>query len=471
MQAHRADALLSLSEPDAEVTVRVGDSLTADAFSDLEADAVVCHPPFGVRDWGAAELALDARWEFGVPPRGESELAWVQHVLAHLRPGGTGVILVPAGVAWRSGGRRIRSELLRRGAVRAVIALPAGTIAGTQVGVQLWVVRVPDEEPGEEVLFINAARLPARSPGDSAGDRPDLATVIAASWEAFDRGDNEAALIADVATVVRVVDVLDDEVNLTPARYVRAGLDADGLSAAVTAATARLDEELTALRTAFDALGISAIAGERTWRTATVSDLSKGGALELLMPRPAKADPVAAADLGRPVLTGGDVVLDCPPSRTVDADWPTTVIRLEPGDIVIPQLQGPREERVRARVADDWDAGTVIGAGLFVLRPDPSRLDPWFVAGFAADPDTAVSTIGTTTRLVPGRIRIPLLPLAEQQSYGAAFRRMSQLRSALRRAERSATGMLDLLSTGFTAGVLEPQLPKSTASKGRSEHR
>ncbi|MBO0517649.1 N-6 DNA methylase, partial [Streptomyces beijiangensis] len=79
----------------ADVDVRTGDTLRADAFGQLAADAVLCHPPFNERNWGHDELAYDPRWEYGFPARTESELAWVQHALAHLREGGTAVLLMP----------------------------------------------------------------------------------------------------------------------------------------------------------------------------------------------------------------------------------------------------------------------------------------------------------------------------------------------------------------------------------------
>ena len=79
------------------VAVRAGDTLRADAFPQLAVDAVLCHPPFNERNWGHDELAYDPRWEYGFPARTESELAWVQHALAHLREGGTAVLLMPPG--------------------------------------------------------------------------------------------------------------------------------------------------------------------------------------------------------------------------------------------------------------------------------------------------------------------------------------------------------------------------------------
>ncbi len=113
--APQAGARLAETAPQASVDVRTGDSLRDDAFPGLHADAVVCNPPYGDRDWGHDELALDTRWAYGVPPRSEPELAWVQHALAHLAEGGHAVLLLPPATASRSSGRRIRADLLRQG--------------------------------------------------------------------------------------------------------------------------------------------------------------------------------------------------------------------------------------------------------------------------------------------------------------------------------------------------------------------
>ncbi len=126
-------------------TVHVGDSLLADAFPDLRADVVVANFPFGIHDWGHDRLAYDPRWAYGLPPRTEPELAWVQHALAHLSPGGTAAVLMPPAAALRPAGRRIRAELVRRGALRAVIALPAGLMPPTGLGLHIWVLTQPDD--------------------------------------------------------------------------------------------------------------------------------------------------------------------------------------------------------------------------------------------------------------------------------------------------------------------------------------
>ncbi|WP_242483961.1 class I SAM-dependent DNA methyltransferase [Streptomyces sp. NE5-10] len=146
------------------VTARAGDSLREDAYRELKADLVVCEPPVGVADRGREELLLDARWEFGVPSRAESEPAWLQHCYAHTAPGGRVVVVMPPSVAYRRAGRRIRAEIVRRGLLTRAIALPAGTAASHALPVHLWVLRRPADPTGgvDAVRMTDLAR-PARA--------------------------------------------------------------------------------------------------------------------------------------------------------------------------------------------------------------------------------------------------------------------------------------------------------------------
>ena len=162
-------------------TVRAapGDSLRADAHERLRAEAVLCHPPFNERNWGHDELAYDPRWEYGFPARTESELAWVQHALARLEEGGTAVLLMPPAVASRRSGRRIRADLLRRGALRAVIALPVGAAPPYNIPLHLWVLRRPGRASvPPELLLVDTGRLvpEGRSGFDWAAVRPSCST-------------------------------------------------------------------------------------------------------------------------------------------------------------------------------------------------------------------------------------------------------------------------------------------------------
>src|SRR5437764_1680704 len=173
--------------------VHAVDALREDAFAGRTADVVLCDPPFNERAWGHDELVGDDRWEYGLPPRGEPELAWVQHCLAHTASGGMIAILMPGAAAGRRSGKRIRGNLLRAGVLRAVVTLaPAGP--------DLWLLRRP--APGE--------RAPSTLLLAESG--PDLSTVDEL-WQEFTRAPESGT---------RIIDLLDDDIDLTPALH-RAG--------------------------------------------------------------------------------------------------------------------------------------------------------------------------------------------------------------------------------------------------------
>ncbi|KZB85227.1 N-6 DNA methylase [Amycolatopsis regifaucium] len=171
----------------AEMEMYGADALSMDSFEGLLADAVVCDPPFNEREWGYDELVGDPRWEYGQPPRGEPELAWVQHCLAHVKPGGLVAIRMPLAAAGRRTGRRIRGNLLRAGALRAIV---------TVGGADLWLLRRP--KPGER----SPSRLLLLA---------DPSTVEE-QWPEHLRG-------AEVPGAVPIIDLLDEEIDLSPARH------------------------------------------------------------------------------------------------------------------------------------------------------------------------------------------------------------------------------------------------------------
>lgn len=180
-----------------ETTIEVGDSLREDHWPDLRAALVVCDPPANLPDWGRDDLLLDARWEFGVPTRAESELAWLQHCYAHVAPGGRAVVVMPVSVAYRRAGRRIRAELVRHGVLTQVVALPAGMAATHSQPVHLWRLARPSR-PDEAATAVRMVDL-------SGGD-PDGSLEPAASQ----------------CVDVPLIALLDETVDLTPARHVAA---------------------------------------------------------------------------------------------------------------------------------------------------------------------------------------------------------------------------------------------------------
>ncbi|MEV6050835.1 N-6 DNA methylase [Streptomyces sp. NPDC052107] len=487
VQARRSAVSLMLTAPEATVTVRAADSLRADAFPGLVADAVLCNPPFGVRDWGHDELAYDPRWAYGVPPRAESELAWVQHALSHLTPGGYAAVILPPATAGRASGRRVRAELVRGGALRAVIALPVGASTPLHVGLQIWVLQRP--EPGgperKSVLFVDTATesqavgagrggTPAttRARGGSRSSTVDWAGITSRAleaWQAFTADPDAFEGEPGVAHAAGVVDLLDDVVDLTPARLVRASrveVDPAELSARLDATRRGLIEAAKSLaRSAGQEEWSSAGAGAREWRTATVSDLARGGALTVLRTLPegprGREDVEGRESGARAVLTGSDIAHGSGPTGDPAELRSDTAPVITAGDVVVRAVasgDGPM-----ARVAGDEDAGALLGHHVHLFRPDPARLDAWFLAGFlGAEENIAGASTGSTVLTVsPGRLRVPLLPLEEQRRYGRAFCHVDELRAEARRARRLAQETARLLADGLTGGQLLPKSVKT----------
>ncbi|WMD09320.1 N-6 DNA methylase [Streptomyces sp. FXY-T5] len=520
VQGRRTAVRLLIAAPEAETAIRVGDSLRADAFPDIAVDAVLCNPPFGDRDWGHDELAYDPRWAYGVPPRFESELAWVQHALAHLEPGGHAVMLLPPALAFRSSGRRVRAELIRGGALRAVVSLPARAAYPLHIGLQIWVFQRP--EPGgtdrTTVLFVDgegeqrdgaagtpsatgtatagagsrggsrsrrsgpsASAAPASSASAATFDWEGLSERVLGQWAAFTTAPDTYADEPGVARAVPVVDLLDDVVDVTPARHVRAtaaDIDPAALARRVHDLHDQLAEQVAALASASASGGWEASgASAREWRTATVSDLARGGALTVLRavtPGTRGSKGGAAPTTDRPVITAQDISAANPPSSgAVDLHADTTQ-PVAAGDVLVRAVAGGGDAAAMTRVADDQDAGALPGPNVHLLRPDPARLDPWFLAGFlgAEDNIASASTGSTLVHVTPGRLRVPLLPLEEQRRYGEAFRRVYELRAAVRRAADLAADTAATLTTGLTAGVLlPPDTPGSPDTSGTPDSR
>ncbi|QDY77143.1 N-6 DNA methylase [Streptomyces qinzhouensis] len=449
-------------DPSVTVAARAGDTLRADAFPDTHADAVLCHPPFNERNWGHDELGYDPRWEYGFPARTESELAWVQHALARLRPGGTAVLLMPPAAASRRSGRRIRAGLLRRGALRAVIALPAGAAPPYGIPLHLWVLRRP--EPGRlppaELLVVDTVEIGGAGGGRDRVDWQAVHNAVLDIWQPFDEhgSGGGSADRAGISRAVPVIELLDDDVDLAPARHVppaATGGDADELERVRErlSDTLRLTGELTPAP--------AAPTHPAPWPSTTVGELARAGALTIRAGAgsavPGGGHPGRTPQGGRgTVLTEHDVLAGTPPTGVLPDTTDDEPVRIQAGDIVVPVLGGASV----VRVVDETAAGAVLGRNLQLLRPAPEALDSWFLAGFlrgTANTRQASSYASTATRLDVRRLQLPRVPLADQRRYGERFRALAAFEDALRLAGRLGEQLVQGLYDGLTDGTVEPE--------------
>ncbi|WP_214105074.1 N-6 DNA methylase [Acrocarpospora catenulata] len=233
-------------------TIKEGDSLREDGWPDLRAELVVCDPPVNMPDWGRDDLLLDARWEFGVPPRAESELTWLQHCYAHVAPGGQAIVVMPASAAYRKAGRRIRAELVRRGILTQVIGLPPGMVASHAQPVHLWLLARPvaTGAVGSSVRMVDLTAYDPEGP--------------------FDLHPKQ---VVDVP----LIELLDEAVDLTPAYHV-ATSRSDHLVEYLSAREAllrRLDE----MRDLLPSLGSGP--GSLEGAAVRIADLARAGLVDI----------------------------------------------------------------------------------------------------------------------------------------------------------------------------------------------
>ncbi|MER7461146.1 N-6 DNA methylase [Micromonospora sp. NPDC126480] len=427
--------------------VHVGDSLLSDALGDLRADVVVANFPFGIHDWGHDRLAYDPRWAYGLPPRTEPELAWVQHALAHLSRDGTAVVLMPPAAASRPAGRRVRAELVRRGALRAVIALPAGLMPPTGVGLHVWVLTQPDPQQlrAGDLLVVNAA---------AASDTRPLTEIVGTAWSAYRSGQHTEQ--PGVHRIVPVIEVLDDQVDLTPQRHLP---QAGHLAADPSQIIARIDEFnqlLDRIRHAVPAVRQVQHTPLHDAPQADIGDLVRSGSI-CLERAASRHRATSSATIEAAVLTAADILSGGPPTGSVmraSDDEPGP--RVRPGDILVPAIG----RKLSARVATPEQVGTELGPGTQLIRVDTTRFDPWFVAGIISRTDNlrtagrASNTATGTLRIDIKRLTIPVVPLDQQQAYGEAFRQLVDIRTTLDHAAATGATLTHEIGDALTAGVL-----------------
>ena len=161
---------LAIRGIEADLGPRWGDTFHEDLHSDLKADFILANPPFNVSDWGGNQLREDARWRYGIPPVGNANFAWLQHMASKLSPKGVaGVVLANGSLSsQQSGEGDIRRKMVEEDLVECVVALPPQLFYSTQIPASLWFLnRNKRNGSGKgnwrdrrgEVLFIDARKL------------------------------------------------------------------------------------------------------------------------------------------------------------------------------------------------------------------------------------------------------------------------------------------------------------------------
>lgn len=149
-----------------EANIQLGDTFHQDKHPTLKADYIMANPPFNISDWGGEHLRNDDRWQYGAPPTGNANYAWLQHFIWHLAPTGTaGIVLANGSMTSNSGGEGdIRRNLIEAGLVDCMVALPSQLFYNTMIPACLWFLARDRSnhkfrDRRNEILFIDARKM------------------------------------------------------------------------------------------------------------------------------------------------------------------------------------------------------------------------------------------------------------------------------------------------------------------------
>ena len=202
-------------------------SFLKDAHPDLKADFVIANPPFNQSDRGQDILQDDARRKYGIPPAGNANFAWMQHMLYHLAPRGVmATVLANWSLSSNTSGEwDIRKNLIQAWLVECIVALPKQLFYNT--GIPACIRFLRRERDTQETLFIDASEmwfLKDRVHREFTQEDLDSITNTYHNWRKRDSSQNsEWQWYEDIKWYCKSATLAEIEKHnfvLTPGRYV-----------------------------------------------------------------------------------------------------------------------------------------------------------------------------------------------------------------------------------------------------------
>lgn len=179
----------------------------------------MANPPFNLSGWGQDKLLDDVRWQYGTPPAGNANFAWLQHMIWHLAPNGRiGMVLANGSLSSQSGGEgEIRKNIINADLVDCIIAMPTQLFYTTQIPVSLWFISKNKKQKGK-TLFIDARKLGTMVTRKLRELTDEDIKKIADTYNAFADGTLEE--VKGFCAVATTEDIAKQDYILTPGRYV-----------------------------------------------------------------------------------------------------------------------------------------------------------------------------------------------------------------------------------------------------------
>lgn len=204
------------------------DSMHNDLHKSLKSDFVMANPPFNISDWGGEHLVDDVRWKYGIPPKGNANYAWIQHILYHLAPNGTaGIVLANGSLSSNTSNEgEIRKNLLEADMVDAIVALPDKLFYSVSIPVSLWILNKNKKNHPKfrsregEVLFVDARRLGHMVDRRHREFTDEDIAKITDTYHNWRNKDGNYEDVQGFSKSASLDEIREHEYVLTPGRYV-----------------------------------------------------------------------------------------------------------------------------------------------------------------------------------------------------------------------------------------------------------
>lgn len=195
------------------------DTFFNDLHKSLKADFIMANPPFNLSNWGADKLQEDVRWKYGMPPAGNANYAWIQHMIHHLAPNGKlGLVLANGSLSSQSSGEGdIRKKIIEDDLVEGIIAMPAQLFYSVTIPVTLWFIS-KNKKQKDKTLFIDARKMGFMVDRRHRDFTDEDINKLSNTFTAFQEGKLED--LKGFCAVSSTADISKQDYILTPGRYV-----------------------------------------------------------------------------------------------------------------------------------------------------------------------------------------------------------------------------------------------------------
>ena len=214
---------LAIRQLEANLGRHNADSFHDDQHKTLKANFILANPPFNVSDWGGERLQEDIRWKYGVPPVGNANFAWLQHMIHHLSPVGgvCGTVLANGSLSSNTSNEgNIRKNMIVGDIVECIVALPNKLFYSTGIPVSLWIMRKGKTgQSKNKVLFIDARKLGHMIDRRVRELSEEDIQKIAATYQNWRQG-KEYGDIQGFCKEATLEEISQQDYILTPGRYV-----------------------------------------------------------------------------------------------------------------------------------------------------------------------------------------------------------------------------------------------------------